>query len=196
MKRLLLCVVALLAGSLLSGCDAVVQEVLFDVQTIAQSEDPRAKTAGNAPEAGQTEKESREHFKEGVESRDPNEITRAVDLKPLDVRYRAYQIALLIAYSDDPSWKREQENSAANLRFILASTSDNRRFGQNERLYFLSFYLPALQQFFDQFGHDTTEAAKYKKAICGVRQDLASLGTPAAKRILEANPDNANCLPS
>jgi hypothetical protein len=195
MRRIVFLLALLLAGTFLSASDYAIEQGLNATQSLADSEELGVQAAADAVKAAKLEKEAREHFRESLETRDPDEITRAVELRPLDVRYRAYQVALLIAYSDDPSWAQEQENSAAALRFILASASDTGRMGESERLYFLSFYLPALQEFFDDFGQDSSVSSKFKKAICSVRHDLTSMGTPMAERILEANPDNANCPP-
>ena len=193
MKGLVFFLTLLFAGTLVSGCDYAIEEALNVTQRLADSENPREQAAGNSPEASRVDKEAREHFKEGQETRDPDEIAKAVELRPLDVRYRAYQIALLIAYPDDPARERELERSGAILVAVLNNASETGKYGESERVYFFSFYLPALIDLTEKFSADTKGGRFIRAEICVTRARLATMTTPAARQVLENNPYNGPC---
>jgi hypothetical protein len=189
---------ALLAGLLfftvtLSGCDILIQEALNATQSLAESEDPGVRAAGDSREAVLIEKEARQHFTEGRERRDPVEIAKAVELRPLDIRYRANQLALLLAYKDEPASQDQLQQSLAAVVAILDNVSPTGKMRETERLYFYSYYLPALQEWSNKFDPKAPEGRTIEWQACSVRQVLGESGDPLAQKILADNPYDRDC---
>jgi hypothetical protein len=189
---------AFLAGLLfftvtLSGCDILIQEALNATQSLAESDDPGVRAAGDSREAVRIEKEARQHFTEGRETQDPVEIAKAVQLRPFDIRYRAYQVALLSAYSKNLEMRSQRGQALGEALGVLGYATDSGKAGENEELYFVSNYLPALQDLAGRFDENSSEAQQLQHEACSVLDILHHWENSLAQRILEDNPYDWKC---
>jgi hypothetical protein len=192
MRRLAFLAGLLLFAITLSGCD-VVMEALYATQSLAESDDPGVRAAGDSREAVRIDKEAREHFTEGRERRDPAEIAKAVELRPLDIRYRAHQLALLLAYKDEPAFQAQLQQSLAEVGAILNNVSPTGKMRETEKLYFYSYFLPALQEWSNKFDPKAVEGRTIEWQACWVRQALGESEDPLAQKILADNPYDRDC---
>jgi hypothetical protein len=193
MRRFVVLASLLFVTLALSGCDFAIQQALYDTQELANSEDPGVRAAADSPEAIRIDREAREHFSEGLARRDPAEIAKAIELRPLDIRYRAHQLALLLAYEDEPRFQAQRRQSFAEVVAILNNVSPTGKMTDAERLYFYSYYLPALQEWSNKFDPEAPEGKAIEWEACSVRQVLGGSGLPLAQKILADNPFGVDC---
>jgi hypothetical protein len=207
MKRPILLAGLLFAAVCLTSCDYILEGVTnADSSPLAQSDDATIRAAADSSEATRIERESRDHFTEGREHRNPHEIEEAIKLKPLDLRYRAHQLALLLAFDLHPGDGASKQESQLYEQYrgsfgrawedMVAALDHQTPPGVSARsqfVYFLSYYLPALQETVGKFAPDSRESQRIQAWVCIFRYSLAQSEDPLAPLILAANPYSLEC---